>query len=375
MIYLSKLGGSFIGLAFMLYLVSLQTQSGLLFLILGILFGCYVINLAAARRTVKHLKLTPPETMRGREGEKINGTWQVENPSRHTLGLTEAASPWGKLFRLGALGPGDQAHLSPELIFPTRGVYPMHSLKLISSYPFGLVRYLKWLKISGEFIVYPRAYNCPPPRAAGFEPMVGGKFSGQNRSSSGDSFHGVRPFQSTDPVKLIHWKSSCKGLGLMVKEFDEELSGRVSFIVDGGDSQAPNGEPMFNWTARCLASLMLSALDEGHQVAYVDLADPHPLQVPPFADGSVVLERLARTQPSPDHLTRDKLRGAVAQLPRKSAICLVLTEVNEDVHAFINQDLAGDRRKISVYLPDTLRHSHDLSYGPVTYYGEEALQP
>ena len=38
MIYLSKLGLSFLGLSFMLYLVSLQSQSGLLFLILGIIF-------------------------------------------------------------------------------------------------------------------------------------------------------------------------------------------------------------------------------------------------------------------------------------------------------------------------------------------------
>jgi uncharacterized protein (DUF58 family) len=385
MIYPSKLGLSLIGLCFMLYLVSLQSKSGLLFLILGILFGCYLINLVSAYHGARYLRLFPPDTMTGLEGEPVRGTWEVSNPSKGTVGLTEvrvtdvhsaeAANRWWPLpfgtvsrmlFRTGVVAPGEQIHITPEITFPRRGVYPFANLTLLCNYPFGLIRCRRSLAISGEFIIYPRPYECPTPRAAGFEPMVGGKFAGQNRSSSGDRFHGVRPLQPTDPVKLVHWASSAKGMGLMVKEFDEELSGRVALIMDAEPDAAPAGdngdqpELLLDWAARAVASLVLAALDQGHQVEFVELAALEPLSVPPFADGGVVMERLARLTPAPGTLTAERLDRAVRALPKKAGLCLVLTTLPEAVAQRLAYLAFHERRVVSVYLPAVLAAGHGL---------------
>ncbi len=375
MIYLSKLGVSFIGLGFVLYLVALQSSSGLLFLVLGILAGCYLVNLVSAWRAARHLDLRPPANMTGREGEAITGTWEVANTTRETLGLTEARSPWGMLFRIGALAGGECIHITPDLLtLPKRGVYPFNSLSLVSSYPFGMIRCTRKLEVSGEFIVYPAVYRCQVPLAAGFEPTVGGKFTGLHRSASGDSFHGVRPFQSSDPVRLIHWASSSKGLGLMVKEFDEELSGRVSIVMDAEGARDAEGNLLIDWAARAAASLVLAALDASHQIEYINLGNLELLSVPPFADGSVVMDSLARLTPVEDSLTRSRLQAALAKLPVKSSVCLVLTSYNADVESFMNRDLPADRRKAELYLPESWREAVADRHVRALFFGPSSLE-
>ncbi len=345
--YPSKFGVSLIALSGMLYLAALQSRSGLLFLILGILFACYVLTFVESRRTAARLSVTPPESSTGVEGEPVKGTWLVRNESEHSVGLATVSSPWGVLFHIGVLAPQQTLHLTPELTFAERGAYNFAHLSLESGYPFGLIRCKRPLQVEGEIVVYPATYVCAPPPAAGFEPMVGGKFSGMNRSASGDRFHGVRPLQPYDPVKLIHWPSSSKGFGLMVREYDEELSGRVGLILD---ADTPDGGRL-NQAVRAAASLMLAALDQGHQVEFLDLAQQQHLSVPPFSDGEVVLDRLARLSAVPGCLTCKNLEKAILQLPRKASVCLVLTWLEPEILDYVDQELGADKRTVALYLP------------------------
>ena len=234
---------------------------------------------------------------------------------------------------------------------PVRGVFSFRGLEVESAYPFGLFAYTRRIPSDGEILVYPRVYACTSPKAAGFEPMVGGAFSGQNRTQGGDQFHGVRPMQDGDPVKLIHWGSSAKGQGMMVREFDEQLSGRVTIILDASPGNGPNGEPLFNWAARAAASLMLSALDAGHQVEFAILGQPDLLSVPPFADGQVVLAALARTQLDSTSPSRENLSQIFYNSPRKAALCYVLTDLHASWREHLAEDVLPAHRSASVYLP------------------------
>jgi len=205
--------------------------------------------------------------------------------------------------------------------------------------------------------------------------MVGGKFRGRNRSASGDSFHGVRPLRPEDPVKLIHWPSSSKGQGIMVREFDEELAGRVGIVMDASPGRLrADSESLLDWTARAAASLMLAALDAGHHVQFIDLAHPTPLSVPPFSDGGAVLERLARLHARPGCLTAGNIRAAVEKLPQRCGLCFVLTRlpetVGEPLREFVN---AG--RRVSLYVPTEVEP--DIEELPVSLhrYGAWELHP
>jgi uncharacterized protein (DUF58 family) len=366
MFRLSKLGLSCIALGFMLYLASLQAQSGLLFLLLGLMLACYLINAWKACLSTC-LDLAPPHSMTASEGQAMSGTWTVANTSKRPAGLVDVRAPWGEFFQIGTVDAGDDVHITPEAKFEKRGVYPFNLLRLQSSFPFGLVSFQRALDCEGEVIVHPGVYPCPPPPAAGFEPMLGGRFHGKHRGSSGDHFHGVRPMQPQDPVKLIHWASSSKGQGLMVREFDEELSGRVGVIV-GSD------EAFLDWACRAAASLMLSALDQGYQVEYCDLRNREVVSVPPFADGGVFMDALARLSPEPRQLTPEHIESCVDKLPAKGGLAFVLTSLNPEGCARINALAEHERRKVVVYLPAPLAESANDLRVPIKRYHEWEME-
>ena len=372
MIAPTKTGITTICLSFCLYMVSMQSFSGLLFLLLGVLFGCFVINAFKARHAGKHLRLTPPESISTSEGDCLNTAWTLENTSSSDIGHIEVVSEWGSILKIQHLGPREIRHLTPKLKFEIRGVYKFSGLKLLSSYPFGLVRITRRIPCQGEIVVYPLVYICDPPVAAGFEPMLGGRFSGKYRSRTGDLFHGVKPFQPQDPVKLIHWRSSSKGLGLMVKEFDEELSGRVSIILANHQGKTFGGESTFDWAARAAGSLVLSALDAGFQVEFVSLSDLTLLSIPPFVDGDVVLDVLARVRPSPNHGSLKALGEAISLVSSQSGLSIILTELTTDFNEHLDGISRLKNRKVSLYLPsyiktDSLRHVSSVKY----FSGEE----
>lgn len=361
MIKLTKTGMTTIGLSFCLYLVSMQSFSGLLFLLLGILFGCFLINSFKARHAIYSVELSPPESISAVEGERLNTAWTIENTSHSEIGHIEVFSEWGSILKIHCLGPREIRHLTPKLKFDLRGVYTFSGLRLMSSYPFGLTKFTRRVGCDGEIVVYPSVYHCNPPIAAGFEPMLGGRFSGKYRSRTGDLFHGVKPFQPQDPVKLIHWRSSSKGLGLMVKEFDEELSGRVSIILANHRGRTMDGESTFDWAARAAGSVILSALDAGYQVEFVSLSDLKLMSIPPFVDGDVVLDVLARVTPSTDQVSFDKLEEAISLVSLKSGLTIILPQLSKDLIKHLDENAQLKNRKLSIYLPSYI--PSDSMYG------------
>jgi uncharacterized protein (DUF58 family) len=370
MIRLTKAGQLFLGVIVALYLASLTSNSGLLLFLIGIIGGCFVLNLVTAFRVVREVQIFPPENVTATEGERLTQPWKVVNRcAGRTAGLIEVKSTAGTLMRVPTLPAGGSISVVPELVPQRRGVFPHGEVRVASVFPFGLVEIGRRLRISGETVVHPALYEAPVPPTAGFDVVVGGKHSGARRATSGSSFAGVRPLQPGDPVRQIHWKSSSKGRGLMVKTFDEELSGRVAFIVDAG---ASGDARVLDDCLRAAGSLMFAALDAGHHVEWVDLGTQEQQLVPPFADGHELLDALARVGMNRDCLTEEKLGRAVERVSRKAAVCLVLTQVTAPVAATVGHLLA-QHRKLAVYLPAKLPVSEATAGWPVMRYEERCV--
>jgi uncharacterized protein (DUF58 family) len=180
----------------------------------------------------------------------------------------------------------------------------------------------------------------------------------------------VRPFQDGDSLKQVHWKSSAKGLGLMVKTFEEELSGRVSFILDNGQ---PGQAQTLDDCARAAGSLMFAAHEAGEHVEMIDLSRLEPVVVPPFADGREIFEALARLPFTDDKPPAGKPGTALKHLSQRSAVCFVLTEFNSAIGPAIDH-LLNQRRHVSIYLPAGSRRPGELPGVPVfAYSGKEII--
>ncbi len=358
----TKSGWCFIGLMFLLYLSSMQSQSGLLFFIIGIIVACFVLNLVKARNSLKFIKFHLPENIRMVEGEHSSMTMEIENTSPQTQGLIEVKSPLGVLFRIGALSGNATEHIFPEITFPVRGVYEISKLSVTSTFPFGLIEVRKKLDQRGGITVIPAVYSCVPPPADGFEPMTGGLFTGKYKSQSGSEFAGVREYNSDDPIRMIHWKSSAKGRGLMVKEFNEELSGRITIIIDCTPTPKKEGETLLDRAVRAVGSITLAALDIGHHVDIIALSNCRVLKFPPFADGTQLLDMLAGVKEEKSCVTRKKLNTAIELAASRSALCLVAVKPHKEL-IDIAEQLFDDNRKVSLYLPNEEKGKICLSGG------------
>ena len=371
MINLTKTGKAFLTVSVALYLASLTSQSGLLLLLVGILLGCVLVNLAVAWRTLRSIEVQTTPVVHLHEGERLSHPWRMANRGRQPAGFLQVESGKDVVFRLGTLAPRQEVTVLPDLTFSQRGVYALSGFHLSSIYPFGLVKVSRRLTLAGEVVVQPAVYPAPCPRAAGFDTVVGGKFKGRRHSTAGSYFAGVRPLRPEDPLKHIHWKSSSKGQGLMVKTFDEELSGRVAVIMDCG--QAGDAR-MLDDCVRAAGSLIFTALDAGHHVEWIGLHDPRPLLIPPFADGQEILDTLARVTEDRESLTRDRLQTAASRVSPRSAVCLVVTAVNEALRETL-EELRQQNRVVSLYLPEQCADAGDFGDVPILRYTEREILP
>lgn len=346
---LTSTGWLFLGMVGLFYGASITSQSGLLLAPAGIILGCFLVNGVSAWRAVRHLIPNAPATAHVVEGHRLDQAWQVRNARNSDVALVTAESAAGRLFRLTRLAGGTEICVVPELQFHRRGVFPNAQLRLATAFPFGLVQATRQFSLRGEVVVHPAVYPVPPPRAAGFDVMVGGRFRGQRQTSAGDQFSGIRPHQAGDSLRQIHWASSAKGQGLMVKTFAEELSGRMAVVLDCGSSGVAED---FGDAVRAAGSLAFAALDAGHHVEWLELAAAEPELIPPFADGQALLNCLARVSAEPLSLDPDRLARALARLSPKCAVHLVLTRSTPAAQAAV-AELRQCGRSVSVYLPRT----------------------
>ena len=183
--------------------------------------------------------------------------------------------------------------------------------------------------------------------------MLGGRFFGNNKTRTGESFHGVRPIQPQDPVKYIHWASSSKGQGLMVKEFSQELSGRTSVILECHEGDNVNNKAVFDDAARAAGSLALAALDTGYQVEFAFIGSSDVIAMSPFIDGGILLEALAYISPNTQGATEQQIANLIEILSPKSGLNLVFTALPGQKEKLINHYLSNLNRKISIYVPES----------------------
>ncbi|MCH2174888.1 MAG: DUF58 domain-containing protein [Lentisphaeria bacterium] len=346
----TRFGIMTIALSVVAYIAALQAFTNLPLFGLSFLCALQVYNMWMAFRVAGQLKVKAPGDLRGIEGRNLVSSWEIHNPFNYGIGQIRLTSSLGKILEIQYLGPEEKVSLSPQLRLPKRGIYPFSKIQVGSSYPFGLWLSKTPIKLDEKLIVHPSSYPCEVPPASGFEPVVGGRLKSQNKSASGDQFSGVRPMVSSDSIRQVHWKTSAKGQGIMVKEFEEELAGRVGLIflpqIKNKDSET------FENAVRCCSSLMNATQEAGHQLDAIIAGRTNRIQVPPFSDGRDWLDELAAVQASKVGIDMESLLLDVNKLPSKSSICIVALHTPNSELDMIRS--LFPKRKVAVYIPESV---------------------
>ncbi|HVK57781.1 MAG TPA: DUF58 domain-containing protein [Candidatus Kapabacteria bacterium] len=359
---LTPLGKLFLGLLFLFYVASVTSQSGLLLLLIGLFGGCYVITWWFSTRSVKYLRVTPPQEVYLVEGCTPTQPWRFENLATKHAEMVEVLHEGKMLFRIPVVKTKEWVSLIPAIVYEKRGVFPNARVTLTCAAPYGLIRATRQLQIPGEVVVFPKVYGIDSPVSLGIDMISGGRLRGGRQVNSGTHFAGVRGWQSGDSIKQVHWKSTARRGDMMVKTFEEELGGRLSVILDC----CRTDEAMIDNAIRAAASLSVATLQEGHHLEFIDVTDQPVIRLSPFNDESELLERLARHTPPVKSLEVD-----VQSLWRRSTVALVGTRWNDWWDNFIGHARA-QRRSIHVYLPVGTRIAPSLD-AEIHYFAENEI--
>jgi len=113
--------------------------------------------------------------------------------------------------------PADELHpVSYKTMTSKRGWLTLGKIKILSSYPFGLFFAWIWTNIDTKCLVYPIPEISPPPL-----PTHAQSDGETTVIKQGEDFHGLKPFQSGDSMRLIAWKRTAQTGELISREFQQ----------------------------------------------------------------------------------------------------------------------------------------------------------
>lgn len=338
-----------------LQFASITSQSGLLIWVVGLITGCLIVNAIGAVRALGRVKLRVPNRIFVEEGSAPREPWQLINDGKRRARLITVETATRVWLATAEVPAGQTIAVPPRDAFNKRGVYSLADAWLISLYPFGMVKAARDTDSDAEVLVFPKLYAAEVPEVRGLDPMLGGRHTGPGRIAAGEKFAGVRPMQSSDSYKQIHWKSSAKGTGLMVKSFEEELAGRAAILV-----YCQQNNPHAEACIRAAGSIATAGIEAGHQIEFQNLNEARRVRVQPFGDSSRLLEELARYRASTGNLNADRLAAAIAHVPKRSAIHFVLTGLDAGLEAEINR-LINAQKLVIVHVPPGTRVNVDCT--------------
>jgi uncharacterized protein (DUF58 family) len=130
-----------------------------------------------------------------------------------------------------------------RLLLQRRGVYRFGPLRVSTRFPLGLVRGHITLPSYDELTVAPRLGRLLPAWGELLEAeQVGDERRHPERGASEDDYYGLRPWQSGDSLRWIHWRTTAKLARPIVRQYERQKSRDVALILDPWLSAASTEE-------------------------------------------------------------------------------------------------------------------------------------
>ncbi|MBF4459723.1 DUF58 domain-containing protein [Pseudoclavibacter sp. VKM Ac-2867] len=267
------------------------------------------------------------EPRRVRVGDRALGRLQVTNLGERRVLPTRLALPVGHAtaeFSVPQLAP-DETH---EDLFavPTsrRAVIEAGPARSLRGDPLGLLeRSTRWTGVL-ELFVHPRTVRLTAQVAGLLRDLEG--VTGERITDDDLAFHALRPYESGDDRRNIHWRTSARTGLLMVRQFQETRRSQAN-VLQTLEAAAYASEDEFELAVEVLASLTQELISSGVAVSALTQSGRLPTRaVSSMLDGSSRLEAWTASSPS----LRDFIALSVRRLPQASIVFLVCGSATTD---------------------------------------------
>lgn len=296
-IHFTSGGAVFTAGVFAVGFAAMNTGNNLLYLLLGAMLGFIAVSGWLSEQAIRGLKVRRRIPRTVRVGQEMRIVYEVHNDKARLPSLAveilEGALP-GRAF-MAHVEAGAVASTRSLNSFVRRGVYPLGTVTLSTSFPFGLFRKERDLEIPGEVVVWPRTdrpIRAPSPG--------GGRIPRADAAAAGAHGHrgeyrSLRAYRPGDDPRDIHWRSSARLRDPVLREYERDGAETLWICLDlrarPGDAAEVAVEAAASLAARAMAAGRSFGLVAGDA-----LVDP--------GEGAGQLERvldvLARVDFAPD---------------------------------------------------------------------------
>jgi len=213
-----------------LFLVAVVFRVDFFFYLLYFFFGIYFLSHFWMRRALEDVTCERDYQERAFPGERVPVTLRVRNGSLLPipwLRISDSAPIQLKsptFFRsVASLLPHESLTLGYELDCRRRGYYHLGPLIVSSGDLFGIRSYERRVRVMDPILVYPRVVPLATLKLPAQTPF--GEVPTKQRIFEDPSrMVGVRPYQSGDSLRHIHWKTTATTGTLQVKRFEPAIS-------------------------------------------------------------------------------------------------------------------------------------------------------
>jgi uncharacterized protein (DUF58 family) len=295
--------------ALVIYIFATNSQVIWLYLVASLVAGLAVVGAAAPWLVVRRLRprlvghrragfapALPQDRGRVFAGDRL--TLELDlGESRAPVELRDLREAGGGLVEIASHSAGDRA-VTVELDAGPRGLRSLRTIQAVSSWPLGITRAQRQVRLDLDLVVHPRYLLPPEARRSGAREPAGASAS----RGLGEEFLGLREYRSGDSQRRIHWPTSARTGTLMVVETARDSSAASAYQLDLLEGGADAAE---------LAVGVAASLGAGNVATGVPLVMAIPGQPQPVHRWPEILSALARARvgdPVPARRGREALR-------------------------------------------------------------------
>jgi uncharacterized protein (DUF58 family) len=260
-------GKWFIGITIGLGIAAINTGNNLLFLLLGMLLSIIVVSGILSEAVLRGLRVRRSLPSRAHAEAPFSVGIVVHNHKRRipSFSLQIEDRTCDRLL------PGKRSYFlkvpagkTQETTYPMRverrGRLRWTTIRVSTSFPFGLFRKSLDVDIEDELVVFPAVFELD----GRLEPLrrSQGRGGEAKRARQGD-FFGLREWRQGDDPRELHWRTTARLGRPMVRELEDDDGRRVVLVVDDGRTRPP---PELEHDLSVAASLVTHYLRRGYSV-------------------------------------------------------------------------------------------------------------
>lgn len=218
----TKAGWIFTLLVFLLFLASVKFSHQATFLLTFLLCGFGIISSFHTQKNINQITISLKDAPATFCGSATNFICRLNNPSdttRHNVWILCG----NKNYCLN-LEPNSTTKQNIHLIAKQRGIFSLPAINITSHYPLGILfGWSRAFKSDVSCIVYPEPkdlLSAPDKTLIQTEDGQAELFSSNLQQQSGEQISSLKPYQTGDRLRDIHWPSLAKSNQLVSKEYD-----------------------------------------------------------------------------------------------------------------------------------------------------------